>query len=63
MLKKYKYFLKEGLIKKKIDVVTPVGTLYIATCMSFACLGELRRLEEESEMRIYQDHGTEVERW
>ena len=44
-------------------MVTPVGTLYIATCMSFACLGELSRLEEESEMRIYQDHGTEVERW
>ena len=44
-------------------VVTPVGTLHIATCMNFACLGELRSLEEESELRIYQDHGTEVERW
>ena len=63
MLKKYKYFLKEGQIKKKIDVVTPVDTLYIATCMTFACLGDLSWLEEESEMRIYQDHGTEVERW
>lgn len=44
-----------------IDVVTLMGTLHIATSVSFAYLGELCRIEEGSEVCICQDQGTRME--